>query len=243
MKLALICDAVLAAILVISSIRGFRRGFIRTAFGCLTVVAAILLSYFFGSYAADFIRTTKVYESAEKGVYNVIAEKFDGMKKDGLENIEESRKGFEDSETAKNLERLGLDVSSLFDRYEMSVEDSADQAVSGFAKDTAKSIAHCLANAAGILAVFLVSLVLLKLLGFLLDKVFRLPLLKSINSFAGFVVGIALGVLCCFVLCTVVEILIPYIPKNPVVYAGMERDTYLYGFFLNLNPVILLLFG
>ncbi len=243
MKLALICDLLLAGILVFCSIRGFKRGLIKTAFGCFTLVAAILLSYFFGSYAADFLRSTKVYESTEKGIYNVIAEKFDGMKKEGLDDIEKSRKGFEDSAAAKNLERLGLDVSSLFDRYEMSVEEGADEAVSGFAKETAKSIAHCLANAVGILAVFLLALLALKLLGFLLDKIFRLPVLKTINRFAGLAVGIVLGLLSCFVLCTVIEILVPCIPENPVIYAGMEKDTYLYGFFLNLNPIILLLFG
>ena len=41
----------------------------------------------------------------------------------------------------------------------------------------------------------------------------------------------------------IVEILLPYIPQNPVIYAGMEKDTILYNFFVNLNPVILLLFG
>ncbi len=243
MKLVIICDLLLAGILVFCSVRGFKRGFVKTAFGCFTLVAAILLSCIFDSYAADFIRTTKVYDSTEKGIYNIIAEKFDGMKEDGLEDIEKSRKGFEDSAAAKNLERLGLDVSSLFDRYEMSVEEGADKAMSGFAKDTAKSIANCLANAVGVLAVFLVSFAALKILGFLLDKIFALPVLNSINRLAGLVVGIALGLLSCFVMCTVVEILIPYIPENPVIYAGMEKDTYLYGFFLNLNPVILLLFG
>ena len=243
MKLVLICDIVLALVLVLCARRGMKRGFVRTAFGCFTLLAAILLSYFFGSYAADFIRSSEVYDRAEKGIYNIIADKFDGLKKDGLEDIEESRKSFEDSAVAKNLERLGLDTSSLFDRYERSIEKSADNALSGFAADTAKSIAHCLANAVGILAVFIVSLILLKILGSVLDKIFTLPVLSAINKLAGLAVGIVLGVLACFVICTVVEILIPYIPKNPVVYAGMEKDTYLYGFFLNLNPVILLLFG
>ena len=52
------------------------------------------------------------------------------------------------------------------------------------------------------------------------------------------------GVFCsAFLLCMALEVLMPYIPKNPVIYAGMEKDTVLYGFFVNINPFIFLLFG
>lgn len=243
MKFVLICDLVIALILAVSAVRGYRSGFVKTAFGCLTLVAAILLSYFFGSYAADFIRTTDIYDSTKEGIRSVISDKFEGIKDEGLKDIENSRNSFEDSDMAKNLERLGLDTSSLFERYERSIEESAGNAMGDFAEETSEKIAHCLANALGVLVVFILSLIALKLLSAVLNSVFTLPVLNVINKLAGLVTGMVLGMLVCFVLCTAVEILIPHIPRNPVIYAGMENDTYLYRFFLNLNPVILLLFG
>ena len=68
-------------------------------------------------------------------------------------------------------------------------------------------------------------------------------MLNGINRLGGFVVGLVLGIFSVYILCMIVEILLPYIPQNPVIYAGMEKDTILYNFFVNLNPVILLLFG
>ena len=241
--MAYICDIVIAVIILISAIVGKKRGFVKTAFGLLSFICAIAISYFFGSYAGEFIKTTSVYDDLSQKVTASISEYFDEVAEEQLEKIQLRDEKMSESGMVKNLERLGLETDSFYDRFEDAIKEGTENAKEKFARNAAVKVMECLANALGVLATFVVSLVALKILGFLVDRLFRLPVLNGINRLGGLVVGVVLGLFSVYILCMIVEILLPYIPKNPVIYAGMEKDTILYNFFVNLNPVILLLFG
>ena len=241
--MAYICDIVIAVIILISAIVGKKRGFVKTAFGLLSFFCAIAISYFFGSYAGEFIKTTSVYDDLSQKVTSSISEYFDKVAEEQLERIELRSEEMSESGMVKNLERLGLETDSFYDRFEDAIKEGTENAKEKFAQNAAAKVMECLANALGVLATFVISLIALKILGFLVDRLFRLPLLNGLNRLGGLIVGLALGIFSVYILCMIVEILLPYIPKNPVVYAGMEKDTILYNFFVNLNPVIFLLFG
>jgi uncharacterized membrane protein required for colicin V production len=59
--------------------------------------------------------------------------------------------------------------------------------------------------------VFLASYLLFALLAVLLTKIFELPLLKQINRFLGFLLGLAFGVLNTFIFCFFSTYLLPFI--------------------------------
>lgn len=241
--MAYIVDIIIAAIVVVSLFLGYKRGLVKTAFGCLSLVAAIAVSYFFGSYVGDFFKTTDVYHSLSQRTTAAISEHFDKAEKEGLERIEQSFDEFENSEIGLTLERLGLETESFYEKYKVRLSDDTENAAEQFAVDAAEKIMECLANALGILVTFVVSLILLKILSGIFDGIFKLPVLKAINRTGGVLLGFVLGIATAFVLCMVLEILLPCIPQNPVLYIGMQNDTILYNFFVNLNPVIFLLFG
>jgi uncharacterized membrane protein required for colicin V production len=242
-NLAYICDIVIAVIVLVSAIVGRKRGFVKTAFGLLSFVCAIVLSYFFGSYAGDYIKTTSVYEDLSRKATLSISEYIDKTAEAELEKLQIRDEEMSESEIVKTLERLGLETDSFYDRYEDAIKEGTENAKEKFAQNAATKVMECLANALGVLVTFVLSLVALKILGFLVDRLFRLPVLNGINRLGGFIVGLVLGIFSVYILCMIVEILLPYIPQNPVIYAGMEKDTILYNFFVNLNPVIFVLFG
>ena len=241
--MAYICDIVIAAIIVISAIVGVRRGFVKTAFRLLSFFAAIAIAYFFGSYAGDYIKTTSVYGDLSDKATASISEYFDKTAEEELEKIELREGEMSQSEIGKTLERLGLETESFYERYKDALKEGTDNAKQTFAENAASKVMECLANALGVLVTFVAALIAMRILGFVVDRLFRLPVLRSINGLLGFALGTLLGIVSVFILCMIVEILLPYIPENPVIYAGMEKDTVLYNFFVNLNPVIFVLFG
>lgn len=241
--MAYIADIVIAVIILVSVILGYRRGLVKTAFGCLSFAAAIVIAYFFGSYAGDFIKSTDVYDSLSDKATAAISERFDEAEKEGLNKAKENFSEFENSGIGKTLERLGLETDSLYEKYEHQMNEGTENAKEKFAVEAAGKIMDCLANALGVLVTFVLSLVALKILSKICDSIFKLPVLSAINKTGGVILGLALGIVTAFAVCMAVEILLPYIPENPVFYIGMQNDTMLYNFFVNLNPVILLLFG
>lgn len=240
---AFLCDIIIALLIVLSAVVGRKRGLIKTAFSCLSLAVAIALSYFLGSYVGEYIKTTKAYDSLSLKAENVISERLDGIEAEGIAEAKQAKSRLEESELGMTLERLGLETDELYEKYEKAIDKGAENAKEKLSQAMADKVMSCLAKALGVLIVFVVSLIALKIISLVFDGIFKLPLLNSINRIGGLLLGIVLGVAGAFVLCMALEILMPYIPKNPVVYPGMEKDTLLYHFFVNLNPVILLLFG
>lgn len=235
-----VIDVVIAAILVFSVIRGFKRGFIKTVFSCFAVVVALGLAYFFGPMVGDFIRTTDVYANVEEKVDTQIEQYFESKAGTSVQNP------LEDGSLADSfatLDRLGINVEELYGNYENAVAQGSHNLQEGFTENVASPILKALSTALGAIAVFVASLIVLKLLSLVLGGIFSLPVLKQLNHVAGLAAGAVFGVLMVFALCLIVEVILPYLPENPVLYMGMDKDTVLYGFFVKMSPMFFLLFG
>lgn len=242
-SMAYVADIIIVAVIVLSAILGHRRGLVKTVFKCLSLVIAIAAAYVFGSAAGEFIKSTPVYEKVETAVSASVDEHFDKAASEGLDEAKKAQLEFEESVIGKNLKRIGFDSGDLYEKYESEMLDGKESLKENFAKKTSEWILSCLACALGTLCVFLLSLLLLKVLSKIAEALFRLPFLKTVNKAGGAILGFALGLVYAFAVCAVIEILLPYIPKNPVIYMGMEENTVLYKFFLNLNPLLFLFFG
>ncbi len=235
-----IIDIVIALILVLSIINGYKRGFIKTVFSCFAVVVALGAAYFLGPVAGDYIRSTDIYANVEEKVDVKIEQYFENSTENAIRNP------MQDSElsgAAESLERLGINVEELYENYSMSLAEGSQNFKEGFVKSISDPILSALSTALGAIAVFIIALIVLKILSLILGGIFSLPLLKGLNKFAGGLAGVVLGVLSVFALCLVVEVILPYIPNNPVLYMGMDKDTFLYGFFVRISPMFFLLFG
>lgn len=241
--MAFIVDIVIAVILLVSVLVGRKRGLVKTLFGCLSLVAAIVVAAMFGSYAGDLIKETEFFEGISENVARDISEYFDKTAKKGVENITSSDLDLEASPAGSLLVRLGIDSGGLEKAYIGALEKGAENVKADVVNAVQGPVLECLADAMGTLAVFILSLIALKLLSYVFDGIAKLPILSTVNKFGGLLAGAVSGVLLVFVLCMILNVVLPYFPENNIVYIGMEKDTVLYSFFLSLNPVILLLFS
>ena len=230
-----IVDIVILAIVIISAIIGFRTGIIRTVFGCLAVTAALACAFFLAPHAGAFLKDTSVYEKMSVRVVEII----DGYLDGGTENIESQLNEFANSPLSDTLSRLGFDFESEAGAY----IEKLDEVGNNYAVSITDTVLSFLAMMLGALVVFILSLILIKLLGLLLEKLFRLPVLKTVNRAGGLAVGAVLGIVIAYIFCMALEIVLPYIPENPVVYMGMAENTFLYRHFVSFNPAALIIAG
>lgn len=241
--MAYIVDIIIGIVLLVSIFFGYRRGLVKTVFGCLSLIAAIILASHFGPFAGGLIKETKLFGDVSENLACEISLYFDKTAKEGIESITSKNLNLDSSPAGDMLLRLGIDSEKLCDGYVKALSKGAENVKEDVIDAVSGPILDCIANAAGTLIVFILSLIALKLLSVIIDRIARLPILKTVNKFGGILAGALSGFVGVFILCTILELLLPCIPENPVIYPGMENDTILYSFFLGLNPVILLIFS
>ena len=142
---------------------------------------------------------------------------------------------FEDEPDALSelAQRFGLDVDEIKEYYETAVKSVADSfdiggiadKLSGF---VVESTVDTISNVLGFLAVLLVSIIVINILLWLLNLLFKLPVLKFANRLAGGLLGI------------VKSVIIIVIVVNAVLYiagaVNVESNDAINGFF-NTNEI------
>ena len=83
-------DAVCIIIIIFAVIRGYRRGFVKTAFKLLLVIAALVIANRFCTPLANYVKSTEKYitvtETLRKNVTDSIYEKFSASVADSTDN-------------------------------------------------------------------------------------------------------------------------------------------------------------
>lgn len=235
-----IVDAALAAIIVLNIATGLKKGLIKTVFGLAALIVSIIASYLFGSTVGTFLRTTKAYRDICDSTSERLVSYFEEAAEEGSGKALEE---LSDSAFVKQLENMGVDTQQKLDEYAKQTQSNAHLAAQSLAQSFAQPVLETLSNVVGTVLVFVACLIVCWIASAMLDGVFRLPFLRSVNSAGGLILGIILGVFYAFVACMIIKSLLPCIPKNPVLYVGMEKDTVLYGYLSEINPIYIFLLG
>ena len=263
--MAFFVDIIIIALLVLSVFMGYRKGLVKTLFGCFSLIAAIVVSSVFGAPVGSIIKNSTLFDGVTQSVTDEISTNVGELSQDydqtklgssveenGENHVSYGEKLVEDfaaSELGRTLFRLGVDEQQIKRDFAEAINTvdgklKASSDVKGvFVSVVVVPVLDCIATALGTVIVFVLSLIVLKILCYFLDKIFKLPLLNAVNKYGGLCAGVVSGIIGVYVLCMIIETLLPVIPENPVLYAGMAENTVLYGFFINMNPVKALLLG
>ena len=149
-------DAVCIIIMIFAVIRGYRRGFVKTAFKLLLVIAALVIANKFCTPLANYVKSTEKYmtvtETLRKNVTDSIYEKFSVSVADSTDSVLNSEQnseqnpdgqvqsadisaGFEKDAKDGNgdfLTRIltvaGVDTDEIAQKYKESIQDGAQNA-------------------------------------------------------------------------------------------------------------------
>ena len=198
----LLFDLIAAAIIVLFTVWGYSRGFIKTFFGLFGFIIAIVIALVFTAPLASFLRD-KVFEPALSSFF-----------------LKELSRETGQSAAEVDFSALPAGGADLFSRFGMTAEALAGHLLAAgksVGQDVARSLAEAavagaamaLSRAVAFLSLFIMSVVLIRILARVLDLVAKLPVLHLSNRVFGLLAGLGEGLAIAFVFSRVLALLEP----------------------------------
>ena len=233
----LIFDLILAVVLAVTVFQGYRKGFVLTLCGFLAVFVAFLGATILSDALAQPVSQV-VRPAIEMNIHSALE---DSLNEQGLPLPEESTS---QGDTSLNIlgEDFSLDQvldllgdSALVQHFSDAIHSAVTQGVLAVTSDVVASIAGYIAFqiAHGVLFVvcFVLVLVAWHFLSHTLDLAFKLPVLSTLNHWAGAAMGLIKGAALLFIACWLLRSLIPQQAVD---------GTVLLHFFCTTNPFALM---
>ena len=199
---------VLIIVIFFGTVIGYtRRGFVKSILGFGRTLISAILSWFFGPDLASWISEKIIGDKITQNVYDIMVSGFggDSDKFNFARLFEQAPEGF-----VRFVERLGGNLEDLKAKYG-SITEASPQELTELSQSIAAPINTVISYLFGYLIVFLAAYLGFVLLAGILTKVFELPLLRQLNSFLGFILGLAFGVLNTAIFCFFGSYLIPFL--------------------------------
>lgn len=225
-------DLILVAVILISVIVGWKKGFVKSFMGLISFSASLILTWIF-------------YKPAAKFLYDRF---FLGTVSGYIENVFEKELGGSGQSLADLFAELPDIFTNFLNRFSSTNEATAfftentDATSAELSRFLAEPIADTISGVVSFVVLFIVIFIAIKLATLLLDKVVKLPLLNSVNKLLGIILGALLGIFFAWVLAIAFEALLPKLAMLfPKLFKESTADTtiimrFLYNF--NLFKII-----
>lgn len=182
-------DIIILAVMAGAIISAARRGLILTLFKLLSAVASLIVALMFYKELGAFFYDMFVYDYTVKHVERFVSE----IAQKAAEPLTHEMLLEALPENVQNaVELLNIDLGKI-------VESVAGQPLP-IAERLASELADILSGVIAFATIFFISLIGLSVLGYFLDKLAKLPVIKETNKVLGFVFGIIEAIILGFVL-------------------------------------------
>ena len=168
------------AVLAISGLYGYKRGFVRIVLSMVAMLVTFVLAAILTvPVSAMLAAATPLDENIEESVSGLVADS-----------------GVIDEETISNL--------NLPEQIEEIILEGASEAVNGFHEYVVSTVSDLILKAITFFVLIIVIYIVVRIVIFMLDFISKLPVINSINKTGGLAVGIAQGLLLVWIGCLVV---------------------------------------
>ncbi len=167
------------ALIAAACIMGFRKGFVKEIVSVFFMLISFLLVWAVNPYVNTFVKEyTPVYDTIQDRCQTLVSEQIGNKKTLDKE---------EQNQVMENMELPDLLKNALVENN--TAETYRYLAVSTFTEYISDSLAVMAVNGISFLISFVLSAAVIKLLGFILNVLTKLPVINGINKIAGAAVG------------------------------------------------------
>ena len=167
------------ALIAAACIMGFRKGFVKEIVSVFFMLISFLLVWAVNPYVNTFVKEyTSVYDTIQDKCQTLVSEQIGNKKTLDKE---------EQNQVMENMELPDLLKNALVENN--TAETYRYLAVSTFTEYISDSLAVMAVNGISFLISFVLSAAVIKLLGFILNVLTKLPVINGINKIAGAAVG------------------------------------------------------
>lgn len=223
-------DVAIAVILLIFLWRGHAKGFILTLCGFL----ALFVAFIGASFVADLLAppvAKAIVPMIESGLHDTIESHYQFAAPESSAAVDSF---FDELPLADAIEALQDSAlyKSLADAFQSAVDQGVAEVTTNVARAMAEFMAIKIARTVLFLIAFAAILVGWWLLSHALDLAFKLPVLSTLNHWAGAAVGLLKGALLLFIAA--------WLLKDSLIPAQAIEHTFLLKFFCTASPLSLL---
>ena len=208
----IIIDIVALAIVAISALVAYFRGFVKTFFGFISAIVALALAFLFYQPLAVHIKNTTdiddwVYESivafgnGKEEKQDVQGQMDSGETESQTERMEQGEipvlaetetSGKEDALSQRFLTKIDHLPDALSESISVSfdLEGKKELILTGIATKISNAVVNILAW----LLIYVAARIILLILMLVLDGLMQLPVLKTVNNVIGMILGIIMGI-------------------------------------------------
>lgn len=220
-------DIIILAIIGVCLLNGLIRGFIKTLFGLTSLLIAVILTWLLTPVISDMVVTeTSFDEMISEQVVELLG--IEDMMNQAVDTTATTA-----TEALRNLSLPGNIIDALVENYTPQIVENLN--VSSIGDYVGGAISLMAVKALVYLVLFLIITLTLNAIATILDLVARLPVLKQINRFGGFLLGLLVGVVIVWVGCLCLSFVIA-IQATPTLSAWIEASIFGKLFYYN-NPL------
>lgn len=194
-----ILDLVLLAVIFVFTLMGYQKGLIRSLVGFVGYLAASMAAAALGRTAAVYAYQNLLYDPLVNKITAVLQQAADQSVQGKLQALESGLPAF-----LINPVRQGMSGQSLTDALNRSITDAAP-AIAQMLSPAVINIARVVIT----VCLFSIFIALVRSLVRVVSAVFRLPVLRQINSLLGGVFGLCTGGAIVLLLCLLLELVLP----------------------------------
>jgi uncharacterized membrane protein required for colicin V production len=200
-------DIIIVIIASLTIYFAYRRGFIKTLLSASSFLIAILLTALLLSPVKSALMSSSLADDVrsrvETEINNIIST-------NSINDVEElTGKDSKVSEFTNILEKIGLNQEDLNAKFKEWKAESGANLKEKFIDYIADPVVDAIITLAAIVIIFFGSIILLKITAYVLDKVCKLPILKTANKLLGVIMGVVLALVRIYLFVILVKLLIP----------------------------------
>ena len=243
-------DGIAIVIIVIAAFSAYRKGFVRTFFGLITVILAIVLASIFHKNLAAYIKDTT---DLDEWINSVIVETTGNISEDVNKT---SKRENADTGSIFDMAQYASD-SNLYDTIDVSAlipeegflnslpdvlseKMGLDEAKQNAGLNITTKISDAAINVLSWFIIYLVAQIILNIVVAILDGIMSLPLLREINNIAGLGIGILIGVFRIYIILAVIYFIATVVNISPVM--NVLNNSTLVAAMYNNNLLLKLIF-
>ena len=218
-------DLIYVAVAILTVFIFTKRGFVESVFKYGRTLMAGILTFLLGPVVGDIIYEKFVYNS----VYGFVSDKMGQIVNSAADKVDVN----------SIIDGLPLlvkqflnpsDLEAKFGNTITNIEQSAQE----FAGAVSEPISNVISNLIAYIIVFLVSLLILLVFGKLLDLIVKLPILNTINTVLGFILGVGSAFLLLAIITYALSLIIRAF-GDILSLQTLSSSSYLFGLFDRLH--------
>lgn len=232
----IVLDVCVVAIFAIAIFTGYYNGFVKMLLNFFGGIACFIVALIYSPIVAEFLQTNFFNGFLKDNVASKLEEMLNTAS--GQINLERL---FADKpqEFTDLLNRFNIDIAELEQKFSDFVSGSASDSMDFISENIVESCAYAISYVLSFVLILIGANFVLKLLIWLCDLIFKLPIISTADTLLGVITGGILGLFFVYVFCMLGEYVMPYLVNidNPF-FEGVSKDsTLIYKFFSSGNPL------